>query len=218
MEPQRTVTLADDARASYPAEVSVSRLRWLRYYPKWPLIWVTTFAAATWATVSVSGWFALLAVPLFLLNLLYWYRVKEHFAHGCCNPGMVIEVNPTRIAVRTDLTKGIGEYPVIKILPLKLARVMGKRPEIGMRVPTAALYSGSADSVPHWSDFDPVPIECANGNFEISEQILEGFSNAEWQELEQGLAMLPSREPGLYHLSAPVNPPSGETGLRLEGN
>lgn len=106
------------------------------------------------------------------------------------------------IAVSSDLTKGFGEYPVVKIIEKSLPAVCGQTPRVGSRLPTVALYESSPDEdVPHWADFDPRPIECATGDLDAMQAVMNTFTEDDWNELKLWLRQVP--RPfcrGLYHV------------------
>lgn len=199
---QKTWTLSDSARASNPGNVEVNPFRWVRHYPKWPLIWFCTLmfwvALAYW--VHWSLW--TVAVLLLAMNWFYWRRVIEHFRHGCANPAIIVSMEPTLIAVSTDLKKGTRPYPVVKIIEKSIPTACGQVPQVGSRLAAVALYTpGTDDSLTHWIDFDPRPVDCATGDREAMQAVLGTFSEADWEELQWWLKQVP--QPyccGLYRI------------------
>ena len=142
-------------------------------------------------------------MPVLVLNVLYWIRIKEFFAKGDANPGIIIQLNPVLIAVATDLVQHSGSYPAIKVISTQLKSFMGQPPQVGMAVPTVALYYRPIDkNCPHWADFDPRPLECATGDQEVLERVAASFTEHHWQFLRNALLQLPKKEPGLYMLKA----------------
>lgn len=200
-EDQNTWTLGDSARASNPGNLHVNRLRWFRYYPKWPIIWFCSLALCVFLAWTVHWSFWIFAGLLFLMNLLYWQRVSEHFRHGCANPAMIIALDPMLIAVLTDLTKGEGNYPVIKIIQQRLPTACGQLPQAGTLLAAVSLYSPSPDEEPHWADFDPRPIDCATGDAPAIQRIMSSFDASDWNELRHALKQVPRPyRCGLYHV------------------
>lgn len=199
---QRTWTLDDSSLASNPGNLSVSPFRWFRYYPTWPLIWFFSlvFFVGLACLFHWSLW--IVAVLLLAMNWFYWQRVRDHFRSGCANPAMVISMDPMMIAVSTDLTKGIGEYPVVKIIEKSLPAVCGQIPQVGSRLPAVALYESSPDDdLPHWADFDPRPIDCATGDLEAIRAVMNTFKESDWDELSSWLEQVPRPfRCGLYHI------------------
>jgi hypothetical protein len=129
----RNITVDNRTVASNPAATRVNYLRWVRYYPHWPIILISLLAVSFFLTLGVSLWFLALLVPVLFYNGRYWIRLKEFFRSGDANPGIVIQLNPTLVAVATDLTQGFGSYPAVKVIPARLNRMMGEQPKPGMR-------------------------------------------------------------------------------------
>lgn len=105
-------------------------------------------------------------------------------------------------AVSTDLTRGIGEYPVIKIVEKSLTTVCGRVPQVGSLFPVASLYSQDPDvAVPHWNDFDPRPVDCATEDEEAMQRLMDTFDERDWIELRESLKKVPQPfQCGLFHI------------------
>lgn len=186
--------------ASNPGHVQVNFLIWMRYYPKWPLILTTALIASLLVTAAFRGAWALLFLAVLGANYIYWKYVRACFINGCVNPAVVVSVRPLLIAVYTDLTKGRGNYPAIKILPIPLTRIAKRPPEVGMRLATIAFYvQGPNPDLPHWVDFTPFPTECATTDAAVNVRVLESISAEDWALLQAALATVPApRQAGLY--------------------
>lgn len=200
---QSTWTMDDTTRASNPGGIRLNPLQWFKSYPMWPCLWIGLLVGSIF--LAFFNWYFWIAACLFLaMNGLYWQRVKEHFKHGCANPGVVVSLDPMLIAVCTDLTKGIGEYPAVKIISKKMGTICGQVPQVGTRVATVALYSASVDeNLPHWESFDPRPVDCATTDLNAMYGVMNSFTEEDWQELASFLSQVeqPFR-PGLF----PVQP------------
>ena len=202
LEHQNALTLDNSARASNPGNLRVNRLRWLRHYPRWPLIWFSSLAFFVVLAYSFHWSFWIFAVLLLLMNWLYWRRISDQFRYGCANPAMIVSLDPMLIAVSTDLTKGFGKYPVIKIIEKNLPTACGQLARLGSMLPAVALYHQSPDEMPHWSNFDPRPIDCATGDVEAMRRVMNTITEDDWNELRVGLKQVP--QPfccGLYHIA-----------------
>lgn len=201
-ELQRSWTLDKSARASNPGGLRVNPIRWLRHYPAWPLILFFGFwalAALAWFLNKEQLWG--LALMALLMNGFYWKRLREHFRYGNANPGVIVSLEPMLIAVSADLTKGVGHYPVIKISKKRLPTVCGELPQLGARLATVALYDASPDKSPHWSDFDPRPADCATGDVEAIERVMNSFTERDWDQLNSWLGQVPRPlRCGLFHV------------------
>lgn len=197
-------TMDDSTVASNPGEIDASLVCWFRHRPIWPIIWAGAIAGSLVLTLLVHWSFALAVAFFAAANFLYWTRIKEQFRSGCACPGVVVSLNPTLIAVATDLTQGIGQFPAIKIVKMRLSKVAGQLVQIGTRVPTVAGYQRSMDaSLPHWSDFYPKPVDFVTDNPAEVARVLATFSNDEWRELDDWLKQVPQPYArGLYFIRA----------------
>ena len=194
---QRSFTVDDNTSASNPGRTRMQPWVWIAHYPKWPFL-----LGGGLIGTAAGGWYLhwslwILAVLFAAANFFYWMRVKEHFRSGCINASVVIGMNPMRIAVATDLSTGVGSYPVVKIIEKKLSMVAGGQPQVGTRLATVALYEAAVDDEgnvvdgDHWKDFDPVPVECATSDVAAQQRALESISEEEFRELDAALAKLP---------------------------
>ena len=202
MDHEKNITISDEARASNPGGLKPNKLKWFASYPKWPLIWLVSLLIFAALALTVHSVFWIPAVLLLGMNWLYWVRINGHFSQGDANPGIVVATNPTLIAVATDLTKGFGEYPVLKIFEKNLSTVCGQQVKEGAQLATVALYSMDPDeSVPHWKDFDPRPVDCATNDLEANRAVLASFDDEAWEVLQAYLAKVPKPyAPGLYRI------------------
>jgi hypothetical protein len=193
---QQTLTLDDSALASQPAGVRVSLWRWVRRYPKWPVILVGSLVLSVLACFLVD-------VPLALLpNIYYWNRVREHFLHGDANPGIVVSSSPLLIAVWTDMRKEEGStYPMLRVFEEPPAEEWDGSPAVGTRVATAALYGiGDDEGTPYWESFEPRPVEPVAASAEEARALLESFEPERWERLQAAVAELGTPREGLHRV------------------
>ena len=192
MSDQTTWTLNDLALESNPDNLRVSPIRWVRHYPKWPLIWAGSFLLVAGLAHLVHWSLAIPAVVLLLINWFYWKRVRDHFRFGYADPAIIVAMDPMLIAVGTDLTLGVGHYPVIKIIEKSLSTAGGKTPRLGSMFAAVSLYSPSPNQdLPHWADFDPRPIDCATTDEVVIKEVMGAFPNEDWRELKSWLRQVP---------------------------
>jgi hypothetical protein len=199
---QQTLTLDDSALASQPGGVRVSLWRWVRRYPKWPVILVGSLVLSIVACFVVDGMF-LVAVPLALLpNIYYWNRVREHFRHGDANPGVVVSSSPLLIAVWTDMRKEEGSsYPMLRVFEEPPADEWGAAPPVGTRLATVALYGiGDDENTPYWESFEPRSVEPVAASAEEARALLESFTPESWARLERAVAELGPLREGLHRV------------------
>jgi hypothetical protein len=146
--------------------------------------------------------YAVLAVFFALANFLYWRQVKARYKFGCVLPAVVVSNSPLLLAIYTDLSKGIGSYPAIRIQPLKI--MSPKLYSVGRKLPVAALYSDGRDvSSPLWESFDPRPIGCATTNPAYIEKKLQSIPVEGWIALDENIKKIPSPyKTGLYYINS----------------
>lgn len=186
MPKKRTYTTDDSTFASNPGNVTFDPLF---YYTKsYPMDGVALFllivASILLVYISLPNPFLFLiflSIPfVFLLK-----RKQEHFKFGDSNPGVVIKTNPTLVAVMTDLRKRNESYPVVKIIKVPLRNI-----RIGTKVGTVALYEGTVDNVPYWSDFHPIVVNYATRNSAEIEAVMASYTPQQFLDLEDGILQL----------------------------
>ena len=191
---KRPITLA-----SNPALARISHWRYAWHYPEWPLIWTFALLAGALLFFQISLWLGFLLVPIFVCDLLYWMHIDNHFYNGDVNPGVIIQLDPILIAVATDLRKGFGSYPAIKIIRTRLRRINNEPPRMGQILPTVASYFSIPNvKSPHWASFDPRPLESATTDENTLKRLMATFTVEQITTLYASIALLPSNEPGLY--------------------
>jgi len=196
---QKTLTLDDSALASHPGGVRVSLVRWSLRYPKWPVILVGALLLSVGLSVTVD-WMFVVSLPLALIpNFFYWNRVREHFRYGDANPGLIVGTDPVRIAVLTDMTKGEGSYPLLRISEDKPAAQWGSPVTPGTRVATVGLYGvGHDERAPRWESFEPWTVEPVAADVDQAIALLDGFEPEQWERLERAVAQIGQRSEGSY--------------------
>lgn len=194
-----TYTMDDSTRASNPGRIRINLIKYWMSYPKWPTIWlVGTLLCAALIPLSKGAIVGVLLCGLLLV--LYWTRVREHFIHGCALPAIVLNPAKGLIAVSTDLSTGEGEYPAVRIMQQPLHRMTGGLPRKGQRIVAVAVYERDPNQTDYWANFHPRLVACATTNTKAIEESRYTISEDDWQELEQMLTRIKSRQPGLYRL------------------
>lgn len=186
MDRKKKFTLSADSVASNPGKIKFNPFIWLLHKPKNVSLVFLILVIAVVLTINISLWFFLLVLLAVFINSVYWVKAKEHYTADS-NPGLILSVNPPIFAVYTDLSKGDGWYPAIKIAAYKSK----KRVEPGLGLATVATYSDAhGERCAFWSDFDPLPIEYATSNHESIQRELESYSDANWDNLKNGVSYL----------------------------
>lgn len=193
---RRSHTTNDRTHASHPGQLRINPLQWVRNYPRATVIHIVGFSAffgmAVLLPIGAAPFLVIGATLFVVLAVMYWFRIRDQFQFGCINPAVVVSVEPMLIAVVTDLSKGIGKYPVIKIIEKRLKLIRGQPPRRGMRLATVSLYAAGEDmQLPHWVEFFPYPIECATTNLDAIETAFERIDQDDWDELKEWLSDVP---------------------------
>lgn len=192
----KNFTVDNDSWASNPGNTNLNPLIWFTHDFKNILGLTTLLGLSVFLTIKISGWFSILGILLLAINIFYWLRKKEHFKNGDSNGGIIISTNPTLLAITTDLTKGFGEFPVIKIIPCSAL----KNAKIGDKIATVSLYTASVnEELPHWIDFNPIPLFYATNNKEILKKAIESYNDEQWKNIQNRLIEIKKPyKPGLY--------------------
>lgn len=196
MNKNKTKTLSNNTIASNPGGVNFLPWIYLRYYPISGLSLAALLISSLFL-LTYSLHFLVFPVLIFSANSFYWSQKKEQFKFGDSNPGRVIHTNPTLIAVATNLTKYGKNFPVIKVIKSPINNLA-----IGDIIGTIAVYSaGKDESLPHWVDFDPIPIECATNNKEEIDAALRSYNIGQLEALDFGVSTLEKPyKKGLYKI------------------
>ena len=168
------------------------------------LPWLAGVAALLGALAAAAAWWfgpwGLLAPGLFAPKLLRWWKRWRGFRHiaaiGNTLPGVVLSVDPPRLAVSTDLSLGVGEYPVVKVLDAGLfPTAKGEEIRRGTRFAAVAVYVPPNETPPggprHWGDILAVPARWLTGDRAVLRRLRRSFSKEDWKELHLQLAQVP---------------------------
>lgn len=209
----KAFTVDLSTQASKPARLKVEYLRYAKLYPLWPIL---ILGMMFWLTASelvnlrregsarrLTG-LAFIAVFSCLAWFLIFRRAKEHFWHGDVLPGLMIGTEPATVAVLTDLTQGLGEYPALRIIrvPLRWNLLQNRPYRRGDRLSLVALYVRNARGKESgsWENFIPLPAEAASSDPVELSRLLASLSSTEWIDLSRALQAIPFHRPGLYRL------------------
>lgn len=177
---------ADMARATNQANVQISLLKYLFNRKKYLL----KLGLSTLITLLLC--FTISWVFLFYLARFLFYHIvsllnqRNMCLSGTLNAAVVLQTSPTKIAVLTDLTLGIGDYPVIRVKNVELPNRYLKR---GKKIPVAGSYQRVEDQ-PFWDFFDPIPIPLGAKNNELVETKLKEIPTHDWVTLNKSLKEL----------------------------
>lgn len=201
--------LDNDTAASNPGAFRPQYFRYAMHFPFLPgfSVCLLMLVPALWL-LDISGGILCGVLAMALAPVIYsWKLIREQCYFGCLNPGVVLKTGPlgfTCLAVFTDLTKGNGDYPVIKVLWQRVTLPDGGKLEVGMRLSTVAIYRGADNGSPHWMDFLPKAVVSLTADPAVIQMTMSQLSNVDWQELEMGMRSL--EKPiggGLHFLQTP---------------
>jgi hypothetical protein len=198
MKPPRFTTISHTATATNPGEIRLRRWVWIRHYPAWPLFLFLGLVASV-GLLWISWHFWPLVALAVLIKLVYWKRVREHFRYGDCNPGIVLQERPLRVATATDMTTGRGFFPVLKVVQHSFRFRGAAAPKEGEIIPTVALYQGDGrPGAQHWIDFLPIPVRCATNDAETIAFARDSFTEDAISFLKALVNKSRSLKPGLH--------------------
>lgn len=178
----------NDTYASNPAYTKLNSWVWTKHHLVEVLSMWFALLFFLMVTFGVSYGFSITLILVIFFKYFYWKDKKRHFKLGDSNGGIVVSLKPNLVAVTTDLTKGFGHYPALKIIEFKTRKPV----KIGDRIPTVAMYSGVLNEGPaHWFDFNPIPLEYATNDKTEIERALSSYSDQQWKDIERRVAQLP---------------------------
>ena len=150
---------------------------------------------------DMLGRVAMLSLFPIGLTLLYFYDRFRHFMRGDGNPGIVLALNPTLVAVATDMSKDDEPFRAVKVFETNLKTWCGMPLEVGSVIGTIAQYSGAAGNQGHFADFNPLPATLATNNEAHLLSLVDSFDRDQYQQSSNGIKRLqqPYR-PGLFYV------------------
>ena len=167
------------ARATRQANTEFSYLRWLKTYystyKKLALV-VILFGGLGY---FVNKWFLLPLLPIILIKYLLDSKERDMYLSGALLPAIVIDANQDLIAVLTDLTLGIGKYPIIKIQKLKIPK---EKRVANTKLAVAGQYYNTK-KYKHWNFFRPLILYSGMKNPDLHDEKIKQIPTAEWVEL-----------------------------------
>jgi hypothetical protein len=194
-------------QASNPTNLSVNKLQWIKFHPVWSLTWLIGLFISGYLTYTFRGYNIIHTIFFVFANWLYWWIQERIISKGDFNYGRVVAINPTLIAVPTDLRKGMGRFPVIKIAKTKLKKIEGKALEVGDKIVTVSMYSDhSKGDYPFWEDVEPRPVYVGYTNVAVLNERMKQFTDEDWKYLDTELSKIskPYSE-GLYRVNPTEN-------------
>lgn len=187
--------LDSNSVASNPGKMSLNFFQWIKMNFV-PVFKKTLFLLVTIILMIKLHWsFGIIFLGSLLYNVWYWFMVYNRFKAGDVNPGKVISINPDRVAVATNMTKFFGDYPILKIIETKLPKF---EKEVGMLIPTVALYNDNPHGYPFWAEFHPVPLSHGTTDKKILKKRFESFAQGDIEKLNKYIAEVNTINVGTY--------------------
>lgn len=186
------------AKSTRQVNIAFSFFRWIavnwRYYVRFLFLGLALIALAIFV-----GWFFYIPFAVYFgFELLSLLKTRDMFKSGDLCLGIVIDDLNTKIAVFTDLSLGIGNYPIIRIKKVALPRRYNLK---GTLLPIAGGYYNT-EKYPHWNCFEPLPIPSGNGDMDLIKAKLKSIPPNELLRLKAELKKLPPDPVAGYY---PIN-------------
>lgn len=185
------------SQASDVGKLTVNPFRWMRF--NWQLV----LKKLGWLALSIFlmvmlHWIFVLMVAGFAVHI-FWYcfKVYHTYQNGDVNPGKVISLHPTLVAVSTNMTKGFGNFPVMTIIKTTLPE---KERVLGKIIVTAATYHDNPHGYPFWAEFHPMPMSHATGDELYLFNRLSRFSKEQIGTIDRHLVQLGHQWPGIFKM------------------
>lgn len=183
--------------ASNPGRMSLNFFQWIKMNFS-SVFKKTAFLLVTGILMVKLHWLlGIIFLGSLLYNVWYWFGAYNKFKAGDVNPGKVISINPDKVAVATNMTKFGGNYPILRIIETKLPKF---EKELGMFIPTVALYNDNPHGYPFWAEFHPVPISHGTSDKGILKARFETFSKEDFERVNTYISEVNTIEEGTYRV------------------
>lgn len=141
---------------------------------------------------------AIRIIPLLLLSIfLHWFfyvplgiyiaynaisliTTPKAYLAGDLGPAVVIDPDNNKIAAITDMSLGLGEFPLIRV---KIFPIPKKYRTKGQRLVVAGTFQNT-HKYNHWNFYSPWPVVCATKNETTIKESYNRIPNLEWNKLE----------------------------------
>ncbi len=134
------------------------------------------------AAALFIGWFFYLPLVLYAAyQILVIAKIRDMYYSGDLNPAIVIDAEHNKIASLTDLSMGVGHYPIIRIRKYPLPEAYRTN---GQKIPVAGAYQNTED-YSHWNFYDPNPLPSGIKDKTIIAEKLAAIPPVEWTTLQE---------------------------------
>lgn len=184
--------------ASFQGDMKLNPVQWFKMNTAKVLRITSYLIVSLVAMIKIHWIFTIVFIACLLYNIRYWFTAKGTFGGGNVCPGKVISVNPDRIAVATNLSQGIGNYPVLKFLETRLLK---EDKEIGKFIPTISIYYDNPHGYPFWSEFHPVPVSHGITDKDQFKFLMSKFDESDFEEINEFLHQINSSSVGTFKVN-----------------
>lgn len=183
--------------ASFQGNMSVNFFRWAKVNGDAVLVRTMLWILFTAMAIRISPWWWIGAAIMVIVNVVYWLGVWNTFKGGLVSPGKVVSVNPDIIAVATDMSKMAGQYPVLTIKKIKLAK---EDKIIGKIIPTISVFYNYYKDLPFWAAYSVVPVSYGITDTNQLQYLMDRFEQDEFDKLNHAIDQVGHIQPGVYKI------------------
>lgn len=199
IDKRKTKTLSSSTYASNQGTIKVNFGQWVKYN-KFPLLGYFSVILLGLILIPWLKFFSLLLIgfPAWKINE-YQKEIRDCYAMGNVIPGIVVHTNPLLLASVTDVSKGFGKFPVVRIdsFPSFFQYHKGVVKK-GCRIPMLAIYfQVPGSNLNYWNDFRPWPVEYATGDRDLIGEKYYSISEEYWLYAESVLEQTNTKKIGL---------------------
>lgn len=127
------------------------------------------------------GWFFYIPLILYAaFKILELLKTRDMYYSGDLCPAIVIDAKNNKIAALSDLTLGVGSYPIIRIRKFPLPK---KYQLNGTKIPVAGGYQNT-EKYTHWNYYEPHPLPTGIKNDSIIQEKIQSIPTIEWINLK----------------------------------
>jgi len=193
----KSIFTGTDARATNQANLTADPWTYFKnrksYHKKvvfFSILLIIASLLISWAILILLFWFWFYTCFSILASI-------DNYHMGTLNASIVVTRNPTRIALITDLTMGLGEYPLIRICKVNLSKKYNK---INKRIPVSCGYQNVEDQN-FWDYIKPNPLVYATTDENLIQQKINEIPSQDWIDLKRWIA---ANKSGFYEGYYPI--------------
>lgn len=126
-------------------------------------------------------WFFYIPLGIYIIyNALSLITTPKAYLAGDLGPAIVIDPENNKIAAITDMSLGMGDYPIIRI---KIFPIPKKYKKKGLRLAVAGTFQNT-HKYKHWNFYSPWPVVSATNDETTIKESFNRIPNLEWIKLE----------------------------------